>query len=78
MVMFMYRRLKDLRNDSDLSQKELGEFIGVPQRTYSYYENGKRMIPPDVLCRLAEFYHTSVDYLLERTNIKEPYPKTNT
>ena len=40
MVMFMYRRLKDLRNDSDLSQKELGEFIGVPQRTYSYYENG--------------------------------------
>ena len=74
-VMNMYRRLKDLREDADLSQRELGEAIGVPQRAYSYYENGQRMVPPEVLSRLADFYHTSVDYLLGRTDQKEPYPK---
>ena len=71
----MYQRLKDLREDHDLTQEGLGRTIGVPQRTYSYYENGKRMVPPDVLCRLADFYHTSVDYLLGRTDQKQPYPK---
>ena len=75
MVMKMNTRLKDLREDADLSQSALGEAIGVPQRTYSYYENGQRMVPPEVLSRLADFYHTSVDYLLGRTNQKEPYPK---
>ena len=74
-VMQMNTRLKDLREDADLSQSALGEAIGIPQRTYSYYEKGQRMIPPDVLSRLADFYHTSVDYLLGRTNQKEPYPK---
>lgn len=74
-VMKMNTRLKDLREDADLSQSALGEAIGVPQRTYSYYENGQRMVPPEVLSRLADFYHTSVDYLLGRTNQKEPYPK---
>ena len=71
----MYQRLKDLREDHDLTQEKLGQAIDVPQRTYSYYENGKRMIPPEVLSRLADFYHTSVDYLLGRTDQKEPYPK---
>ena len=75
LVIQMYSRLKDLREDADLSQTELGKSIGIPQRTYSYYENGKRMIPPEVLSRLADFYHTSVDYLLGRTDQKEPYPK---
>ena len=74
-VMNMSTRLKDLREDADLSQAALGKEIGIPQRTYSYYENGQRMIPPEVLSRLADFYHTSVDYLLGRTNEKEPYPK---
>ena len=74
-VMKMNTRLKDLREDADLSQSALGKAIGVPQRTYSYYENGQRMVPPEVLSRLADFYHTSVDYLLGRTNQKEPYPK---
>ena len=69
----MYTRLKDLREDRDLTQRELGEAIGVPQRTYSYYEKGQRMIPPEVLSRLADYYHTSVDYLLGRTDRKEPY-----
>lgn len=71
----MYQRLKDLREDHDLTQEKLGKAIDVPQRTYSYYENGKRMIPPEVLSRLADFYHTSVDYLLGRTDQKDPYPK---
>lgn len=71
----MYQRLKDLREDHDLTQEKLGQAIDVPQRTYSYYENGKRMIPPEVLSRLADFYHTSVDYLLGRTDQKDPYPK---
>ena len=71
----MKTRLKDLREDADLSQTALGNAIGIPQRTYSYYENGQRMIPPEVLSHLADFYQTSVDYLLERTDQKEPYPK---
>lgn len=74
-MMQMNTRLKDLREDADLSQTALGNAIGIPQRTYSYYENGQRMIPPEVLSRLADFYHTSVDYLLGRTDQKEPYPK---
>ena len=71
----MYLRLRDLREDQDLSQKELSEAINVTQRSYSYYERGDHMIPPEILCRLADYYHTSVDYLLGRTNIPEPYPK---
>ena len=71
----MYRKIRDLREDKDLSQREIGEAIGVPQRTYSYYENGERMIPPDVLIRLAQFYGTSVDYLLGLTDARKPYPR---
>ena len=77
-MMQMNTRLKDLREDADLSQTALGNAIGIPQRTYSYYENGQRMIPPEVLSRLADFYHTSIDYLLGRTDQKEPYPKKQT
>ena len=75
LVIAMKTRLKKLREDHDLSQRALGEAVGIPQRTYSYYENGQRMIPPDVLSKLADFYQTSVDYLLGRTNQKKPYPK---
>lgn len=67
----MEMRLRDLREDHDLTQKELGEAINLPQRTYSSYETGNRMIPPEVLCALADFYGVSVDYLLRRTNIPE-------
>lgn len=73
--MKMYRRIRDLREDRDLSQQELGQAIGIPQRTYSYYETGQRMLTPQVLCRLADFYGTSVDYLLGRTDVFRPYPK---
>ncbi|USF27313.1 hypothetical protein N510_002259 [Firmicutes bacterium ASF500] len=73
-VMNMYLRLRDLREDHDLTQKELSEAINVTQRSYSYYERGDHMIPLEVLCRLAEYYHTSVDYLLGRTGNPKPYP----
>ena len=66
-----YRRIRDLREDSDLTQSEVGEAINVPQRTYAYYESGQRMVPPHVLCALADFYHVSVDYILGRTEKRE-------
>ena len=62
-----YPRLRDLREDHDLTQQQLGQLINVLQRTYSYYESGKRMIPPHVLVKLADYYGVSVDYLLGRT-----------
>ena len=73
-VMNMYLRLRDLREDHDLTQKDLSEAINVTQRSYSYYERGDHMIPLEVLCRLAEYYHTSVDYLLGLTSNPKPYP----
>ena len=63
-----YQRIRDLREDADLTQKQVGEAINVPQRTYAYYESGQRMVPPQVLCALADFYNVSVDYILGRTN----------
>ena len=71
----MYRRIRELREDHDYKQKELAEYLGCTQVCYSYYENGQRDIPSDVLLRLADFYNTSVDYLLGRTDSLEPYPK---
>ena len=68
-----YRRIRDLREDADLTQRQVGEAINVPQRTYAYYESGERMLPPHVLCALADFYGVSVDYLLERTDIIKVY-----
>ena len=70
-----YERIRDLREDADLTQEKVGKAINVPQRTYAYYESGQRMIPPHVLAALADFYHVSVDYLMGRTDRKEPYPK---
>lgn len=78
MVMKMaerYERIRNLREDSDLTQAEIGRQIKVPQRTYAYYESGERMIPLRVLVALGQFYHVSVDYLLGLTDRKAPYPK---
>ncbi len=68
-----YRRLRDLREDSDLAQKEIGSLLGIDQRVYSTYETGKREIPLHLLIQLADFYHTSTDYLLGRTDNPLPY-----
>ncbi|MCI7125656.1 MAG: helix-turn-helix domain-containing protein [Agathobaculum sp.] len=71
----LYPRIRALREDKDLKQKQLAAAIGVSQRTYSYYENGQRMLPPEVLCALADFYGTSTDYLLGRTDDDAPPPR---
>mgnify|MGYP003435247472 FL=1 len=69
----MYRRIRELREDNDLKQKDLADLLGCSQVCYSYYETGKRDIPTDVLLRLSEYYHTSVDYLLGKTDVMTPY-----
>lgn len=72
----MYQnRLRDLREDRDLKQKELAELLKVHQTTYSDYELGRLNIPVAGLHILADYYGVSVDYLLGRTNAKQPYPK---
>ena len=63
-----YRRLKDLRVDNDLVQKQVADVLGIDQRVYSNYEIGKREIPARYLVKLADFYNTSTDYILGRTN----------
>lgn len=67
-----FQRIRDLREDSDLTQSDVGNAINLPQRTYAYYESGQRTIPPEVLIALADFYNVSVDYILGRTNEKWP------
>lgn len=64
----MYRRLRDLRIDHDLSQKQIAEILGMSQTGYSKYETGENDIPTVILIKLADFYNTSTDYLLGRTN----------
>ncbi len=72
----MYRRIRDLREDRDLRQKDLANYLQCSQVCYSHYEIGKRDIPTDVLIQLAQFFHTSVDYLLGLTDVHTPYPRS--
>ena len=67
----MYPRIRDLRQDHDLTQKEMAQILGMSQTGYSKYETGENDIPTAVLIRLADYYCTSVDYLLGRTRKKE-------
>ena len=72
----MYRnRLRDLREDRDLKQAALANYLQIHQTTYSDYELGKLNVPINVLHALADYYDTSIDYLLGRTSEKKPYPK---
>lgn len=64
----MYRRIRDLREDHDLKQRELADYLNCSQRVYSNYELGQRDIPTDILIRLSAFYNVSVDYILGLTN----------
>ncbi len=70
----MYKRIRDLREDSDLAQRELAAYLQCSQTCYSSYEVGRRGIPADVLVNLAKFYNVSVDYLLGLTDERRPYP----
>ena len=67
-IKMKYQRIKDLREDSDLTQSQIGEKLNLPQRTYAYYESGERTIPPEILIKLADFYNRSIDYILGRTD----------
>ena len=64
-----------MREDADLSQKDLSELLSIRQNTYSQYETGLRQIPLESLMQLALFYHTSVDYILNLTDVRLPYPR---
>lgn len=71
----MFSRLRDLRQDSDLTQKEVGTIVGMSQTGYSQYELGDNDIPTHVLITLSEYYNVSVDYILGLTDEKKPYPR---
>ncbi len=71
----MKLRIRDLREDHDLTQKQLAELLHIHQTTYSAYELGDVNIPLPVLCFLADFYNTSIDYLAGITEEPSPYPK---
>ena len=66
----MYRRIRELREDRDLTQKQIAQLLGMSQTGYSKYETGENDIPTAVLIKLADFYQTSADYLLGRTDQK--------
>ena len=66
----MYQRLRDLREDNDLKQYQIAKLLNIKQNTYSQYENEKREIQIDLLWKLADFYKTSIDYIVGRTNKK--------
>ena len=70
----MYPRIRDLRQDHDLTQAQLAKILGMSQTGYSKYETGENDVPTTILMKLADFYQTSVDYLLGRTRQREPYP----
>ena len=69
----MYSRIRDLREDSDLTQKQVAKILEMSQTGYSKYETGENDIPTAILIKLARFYNTSIDYLLGETNVKERY-----
>lgn len=66
----IFPRILDLRESSDLSQKAMGDILHISQRSYSHYETGSRGIPIEILIRLADYYNTSIDYIVGRTDKK--------
>ena len=73
--MYNIKRIKDLRADNDLLQKEVAHELKITRQQYGLYETGERKIPIDKLIILAKMYNTSIDYIMGLTDIKEPYPK---
>ncbi len=66
-------RIRDLREDRDLTQREIADYLRIKQNTYSQYENGQRQLPIDFLIALAKYYNTSTDYILGLTDEIKPY-----
>lgn len=71
----MYDRIRNLREDRDMAQKELAQYLQIHQTTYSDYEVGNLNIPISIMDKLADLYETSIDYLVGRTDCKKPYPR---
>lgn len=71
----MYTRIRDLREDADMAQREMATILNCSQRVYSNYECGDVDIPTSVLIKLSKYHNTSVDYLLGLTNVKDAYPR---
>ena len=65
--------LKDIREDRDITQKEIADYLHIKQNTYSQYESGKRQLPIEALIALADYYHVTTDYLLGVSDIPNPY-----
>lgn len=70
-----FKRLKDLREDKDLLQKDIAKILSIKQQQYSLYETGTRDLPLELAMILSDFYNTSIDYLVGKTDCKKPYPK---
>lgn len=74
-VMIMRLRIRDLREDNDLTQQKIADYLLCDQSLYSKYERGERLLPLDTAVKLAGFYGVSLDYLVGLTSVKTPYPK---
>ena len=72
----IYKRIRNLREDSDLTQQQIADKLFVNRRTYSSYENGVRSMPIEILSSIADIFNTSTDYLIGRTDVKKQYPKS--
>ena len=70
-------RLKEIREDKDLLQKDIAKVLNIKQQQYSEYEIGKRLIPINYLSDLADYYNVSIDYLLGKTDVRKIYPRSN-
>lgn len=73
----LFQRIRNLREDNDIKQKQVAEYLHISQNTYSQYENGLISLSAENAVKLAKFYHTSTDYLLGMTDQKSPYPPKN-
>lgn len=71
----MYERIRSFREDKDMTQKQIAAYLNCSQRIYSNYECGEVDIPTHILIKLADLHNTSTDYLLNRTNVRKPYPR---
>ncbi|HIU10812.1 MAG TPA: helix-turn-helix transcriptional regulator [Candidatus Avidehalobacter gallistercoris] len=70
----MYKRVRDLREDHDLLQKDVAAYLHCSSTAYAHYETGIRNMPVEVLIKLAQFYGVSIDYMVGLTDVKQPYP----
>jgi len=70
-----FNRIRNLREDNELTQKQVAAYLNVTQNTYSQYEIGERNMPISIVIKLAQFYNTNVDYLYGLTDEKRPYPR---